>query len=67
MGPSSRFLGYTCPVPLVPLQPMHSVLKPSVCVIAQGSKGVLLGKSRYRYDPVHYLLAPSSCPASVRC
>jgi hypothetical protein len=26
-------------------------------VIAQGSKEVLLGDSRYRYDPAHYLLA----------
>src|SRR2546421_2474941 len=40
----------------LPLQPVHSVLKPSVCVIAQGSKEVLLGENRYRYDPSHYLL-----------
>ena len=35
----------------LPLKPVHSVLEPSVCVIAQGSKEVLLGDSRYRYDP----------------
>jgi AraC-like DNA-binding protein len=33
-----------------------------VCVIAQGSKEVLLGDSRYRYDPSHYLLATVELP-----
>lgn len=46
----------------VPLKPLHSVLKPSVCVIAQGSKEVLLGESRYQYDPSHYLLATVELP-----
>jgi AraC-like DNA-binding protein len=46
----------------LPLQPVHSVLEPSVCVIAQGSKEVLLGKSRYRYDSSHYLLATVDLP-----
>src|SRR5579885_1158091 len=45
-----------------PLQPVHSVLEPSVCVIAQGSKEILLGESRYRYDPAHYLLATIELP-----
>jgi len=31
-------------------------------VIAQGSKEVLLGDSRYRYDPSHYLLATVELP-----
>src|SRR6266702_528070 len=39
----------------LPLKPLHSVLKPSVCVIAQGSKEVLLGDRRFRYDPSQYL------------
>ncbi len=46
----------------VPLKPVHSVLEPSVCVIAQGSKEVLLGESRYRYDPSQYLLATVELP-----
>ncbi len=46
----------------VPLEPLHSVLEPSLCVIAQGSKEVLLGESRYRYDPAHYLLATVELP-----
>ncbi len=46
----------------VPLQPVHSVVDPSICVIAQGSKEVLLGESRYRYDPAHYLLTTVELP-----
>jgi AraC-like DNA-binding protein len=45
-----------------PLTPSHGVIEPSVCVIAQGSKEVLLGDSRYRYDPAHYLLATVDLP-----
>jgi AraC-like DNA-binding protein len=48
-----------------PLEEIHGVLEPSFCVIAQGSKEVLLGDSRYRYDPFHYLLATIDLP-SVR-
>src|SRR5260221_7835801 len=46
----------------IPLEPLHGVLEPSVCVIAQGSKEVLLGESCYRYDPLHYLLATVELP-----
>lgn len=45
-----------------PLERLHSVLEPSLCVIAQGSKEVLLGESRYRYDPLRYLLATVELP-----
>jgi AraC-like DNA-binding protein len=45
-----------------PLEPLHSLVKPSLCVIAQGSKEVLLGESRYRYDPSHYLIATVELP-----
>ena len=46
----------------VSLQPVHSVVEPSICVIAQGSKEVLLGESRYHYDPTHYLLTTVALP-----
>lgn len=46
----------------VSLKPLHSVVEPSVCVVAQGSKEVLLGGSRYRYDPSHYLLSTIELP-----
>lgn len=45
-----------------PLELLHNVVQPSLCVIAQGSKEVLLGGSRYRYDPAHYLLAAVELP-----
>jgi AraC-type DNA-binding domain-containing proteins len=46
----------------LPTEPMHGVVKPSVCVTAQGSKEVLLGDSRYQYDPSQYLLASVELP-----
>jgi AraC-like DNA-binding protein len=49
-----------------PHKPIHSVLKPSFCVIAQGSKEVLLGDSRYQYDPFHYLLTTVALPRFSR-
>jgi len=41
---------------------IHSVLDPSFCVIAQGSKVVFLGDTRYQYDPFNYLLATLELP-----
>lgn len=49
-----------------PTKPLYGVSMPSVCVIAQGSKEVLLGESRYRYDPFHYLLATIELPSISR-
>jgi AraC-like DNA-binding protein len=46
----------------VPLERMYSVVDPSVCVVAQGSKEFLLGESRYRYDAFHYLLTTVDLP-----
>jgi phage gp36-like protein len=46
----------------LPLKQVHGVGKPSVCVIAQGSKEVLFGESRYRYDPSQYMLATVELP-----
>jgi AraC-like DNA-binding protein len=51
----------------IPSEPLHGVSKPSLCVIAQGSKELLLGDcSRYRYDPAHYLLATVELPVVGR-
>src|SRR5204862_4749779 len=46
----------------IPLEPVYSLVEPSVCVVAQGSKEFLLGESRYRYDPFHYLLVTVDLP-----
>ena len=46
----------------LPLEKVHSVLEPSFCVIAQGSKVVFLGDTHYQYDPFNYLLATIELP-----
>jgi AraC-like DNA-binding protein len=46
----------------MPLEQVYSLVEPSVCVVAQGSKEFLLGESRYRYDPFHYLLVTVDLP-----
>ena len=44
----------------------HGVSYPAFCVIAQGSKEVLLGDNRYQYDPAHYLIATATLPIASR-
>src|SRR5918997_522800 len=44
----------------------HGVSFPAFCVIAQGSKEILLGDHRYRYDPAHYLITTAALPVAVR-
>ena len=46
----------------LPLEQVYSVVEPSLCVVAQGSKEFLLGESHYRYDPFHYLLVTVDLP-----
>jgi AraC-like DNA-binding protein len=45
-----------------PTKGLYGVIQPSFCVIARGSKEVLLGEQRYRYDPYHYLLTTVELP-----
>lgn len=45
-----------------PTQPLHCVYTPSVCVIAQGAKEVLLGEDRFRYDERNCLLGSLDVP-----
>ncbi len=45
-----------------PMEQVYSVVEPSLCVVAQGSKELLLGGNRYRYDPFHYLLVTVDLP-----
>jgi AraC-like DNA-binding protein len=49
-----------------PTEAMHGVSTPAFCVIAQGSKEILLGDDRYRYDPAHYLITTAALPVSGR-
>jgi AraC-like DNA-binding protein len=50
----------------VPTELGHGVSFPSFCVIAQGSKELLLGDNCYRYDPAHYLIATAALPIATR-
>jgi AraC-like DNA-binding protein len=61
-GPAQPLQGLHLYRSCLPLEAVHSVVKPSFCVIAQGSKEVLLGDSRYRYDPSHYLISTVELP-----
>ncbi|MBW4528346.1 MAG: AraC family transcriptional regulator [Phormidium tanganyikae FI6-MK23] len=49
-----------------PSECVHSVSIPAFCVIAQGSKEVLLGSDCYQYDPMHYLLGTVELPIASR-
>ena len=40
----------------------HGASFPAVCVVAEGSKEILLGGIRYRYDPAHYLITTAELP-----
>ncbi|MGN8647777.1 AraC family transcriptional regulator [Gracilibacillus sp. HCP3S3_G5_1] len=43
-------------------EPIHSVYEPSLCVVAQGSKVVMLGEESYKYDSASYLTASVHLP-----
>jgi AraC-like DNA-binding protein len=49
-----------------PTKPIHGVIQPSFCVVAQGSKEVLLGEERFRYGPAHYLLVSVELPTVIQ-
>ena len=65
-GPTAPLEGIRLYRSSVPSEPVYSVAKPALCVIAQGSKEVLVGSSRYRYDPFHYLIATPELPRASR-
>ena len=45
-----------------PMVSVHGLYGPALCMIAQGSKEVLVGDDRFRYDPAHYLLITVELP-----
>ena len=58
--------GSGCSAASSPTPKDHGVSSPAFCVIAQGSKEVLLGDDRYRYDPAHYLITTAALPIASR-
>jgi AraC-like DNA-binding protein len=49
-----------------PTQPMSSLYEPSICVIAQGVKRVLLGNDTYVFDSHQFLLTAVDLPTVVQ-
>src|SRR5439155_6450163 len=49
-----------------PTGPVYAVSEPSFCIIVQGSKELLLGNERFRYDASHYLLVSAGLPVIGR-
>jgi AraC-like DNA-binding protein len=45
-----------------PTGPVYASLPPSFCVVAQGTKDVLVGANSFRYDPTHYLITTVELP-----
>jgi AraC-like DNA-binding protein len=49
-----------------PSEPTVGLYEPSVCLVAQGSKRVVLGEEAYVYDARHYLLTSVHLPTLVQ-
>jgi AraC-like DNA-binding protein len=45
-----------------PMESVQAVYQPAFCLVAQGSKHVLLGEELYHYDPGHYLIFTVDLP-----
>jgi AraC-like DNA-binding protein len=49
-----------------PSDPISGVYEPSICLVAQGAKRVLLGDDTYVYDPQHFLITSVHLPTIVQ-
>jgi AraC-like DNA-binding protein len=49
-----------------PTEPITGMYEPSVCLVAQGAKRVLLGDDTYVYDAHHYLITSVHLPTVVQ-
>ena len=49
-----------------PTQPISGMYEPSICLIAQGAKRVLLGDDTYVYDAHHFLITSVHLPTVVQ-
>lgn len=45
-------------------EPIHGVYKPSLCIIVQGEKEILLAQESFRYGPADYLVASVDLPVT---
>jgi len=49
-----------------PTEPISAMYEPSICLLAQGAKRVLLGDDTYVYDAHHYLITSVHLPTVVQ-
>jgi hypothetical protein len=49
-----------------PTGPISGMYEPSICMVAQGAKRVLLGDDTYVYDAHHYLITSVHLPTIVQ-
>ena len=49
-----------------PTEPISGMYEPSICLVAQGAKRVLLGDDTYVYDAHHYLITSLHLPTIVQ-
>ena len=49
-----------------PTEPVSGMYEPSICMVAQGAKRVLLGEDTYVYDAHHYLITSVHLPTVVQ-
>ena len=49
-----------------PSEPFGGMYEPSICVIAQGAKRVILGDDTFVYDACHYLITSLHLPTIVQ-
>lgn len=49
-----------------PTEPISGMYEPSVCMVAQGAKRVLLGDDTFVYDAHHYLITSVNLPTVVQ-
>src|SRR5512140_25485 len=49
-----------------PTKPISAMYEPSICLVAQGAKRVMLGDDTYVYDAHHYLITSVQLPTVVQ-
>ncbi|MDO3411976.1 AraC family transcriptional regulator [Saccharibacillus sp. CPCC 101409] len=49
-----------------PNGPTHSLYRPSLCIVVQGAKEVLVGRESFTYDPATYLVTSVELPIKGR-
>lgn len=49
-----------------PVDPLHMVQEPALCVVAQGAKVLTLGDAVFTYDPARFLLVSVGLPIAAR-